>query len=154
MMIFTSGATGEPKAVVHTHGNFLRHGANMAAFEGQTAATRTFCAMPFFWIGGVGLVLNMALAVGSTVLCVERFDADAVLIARAARDLLASRRIDPLPWVSHRLGLDETGRALELMRSGEALKVVVEPGGGRMWTRSRRSSTPTPAIATSGRASR
>jgi hypothetical protein len=32
-----------------------------------------------------------------------------------------------MPLVSHRLPLEETGRALELQRRGEALKVVVLP---------------------------
>ncbi|HEY1509605.1 MAG TPA: alcohol dehydrogenase catalytic domain-containing protein [Solirubrobacteraceae bacterium] len=46
---------------------------------------------------------------------------------RDALELIASGQIDPRPLVSHRLGLEETGRALELQRSGEALKVVVVP---------------------------
>jgi L-iditol 2-dehydrogenase len=46
---------------------------------------------------------------------------------RAALELIASGRIDPLPLVSHRLPLDETGDALELQRRGEALKAVVLP---------------------------
>ena len=46
---------------------------------------------------------------------------------RAALDLIAGGRIDPLALVTHRLPLEETGRALELQRSGEALKVVVLP---------------------------
>jgi L-iditol 2-dehydrogenase len=46
---------------------------------------------------------------------------------RAARDLLVSGRIDPGPLVSHRLPLEETGRALRMTRSGEALKAVVLP---------------------------
>jgi acyl-CoA synthetase (AMP-forming)/AMP-acid ligase II len=79
MTIFTSGTTSEPKGVVHTHGNFLRHGANLARFAGLTSESRRLCAMPFFWIGGVGLALNFALAVGSAILCVEKFEADAVL---------------------------------------------------------------------------
>ena len=73
MTIYTSGTTSDPKGVVHTHGNFLRHGANLARFQGVTAEDRTFCAMPFFWIGGVGCALNMALATGSAVLCIENF---------------------------------------------------------------------------------
>jgi acyl-CoA synthetase (AMP-forming)/AMP-acid ligase II len=77
--IFTSGTTSEPKGVVHTHGNFLRHGANLARFAQLTPESRRLCAMPFFWIGGVGLTINMALAVGSAVLCVEKFEPDAVL---------------------------------------------------------------------------
>jgi L-iditol 2-dehydrogenase len=46
---------------------------------------------------------------------------------RAALALVAGGRVDPLPFVTHRLGLDETGRALELQRSGEAIKALVLP---------------------------
>ena len=46
---------------------------------------------------------------------------------RAALELIASGEIDPLPLVSHRLPLADTGRALELQRRGESLKVVVMP---------------------------
>jgi len=46
---------------------------------------------------------------------------------RAALELLAGRRIDPLPFVTHRVGLEETARALELQRTGEATKVLVLP---------------------------
>jgi L-iditol 2-dehydrogenase len=47
---------------------------------------------------------------------------------RAALALIAARRIDPAPLVTHRLGLAETGRALELARTGEAVKALVLPG--------------------------
>jgi len=46
---------------------------------------------------------------------------------RAALELIAEDRIDPTPLVSHRLPLEQTGKALDLQRSATALKVVVEP---------------------------
>ncbi|MGI8902151.1 MAG: alcohol dehydrogenase catalytic domain-containing protein [Solirubrobacteraceae bacterium] len=46
---------------------------------------------------------------------------------RAALALLSAGVIDPLPLVSHRFGLEDTARALELQRRGEALKAVVLP---------------------------
>ena len=46
---------------------------------------------------------------------------------RAALDLLRAGTVDPVALVSHRLALEETGRAFELARSGEALKAVVLP---------------------------
>ncbi len=47
---------------------------------------------------------------------------------RAALRLLLERRVDPEPLITHRLGLEETDRALSLQRRGEALKAVVMPG--------------------------
>jgi L-iditol 2-dehydrogenase len=46
---------------------------------------------------------------------------------RAAYELIADGRIDVLALVTHRVSLDDTGRALDLQRRGEALKAVVEP---------------------------
>jgi L-iditol 2-dehydrogenase len=46
---------------------------------------------------------------------------------RAAYDLIAGGTIDPLELVTHRVGLDETARALDLQRRGEAIKAVIVP---------------------------
>lgn len=46
---------------------------------------------------------------------------------QTAFDLIVSRKVDPAPLVSHRLPLEETGRALDLQRRAAGLKVVVEP---------------------------
>ena len=80
-VIFTSGATSDPKGVVHTHGAQVRHGWNLAHRfgAGTRPDERVFCALPFFWIGGLSYQLMGALAVGSTVLCTERFTPEAAL---------------------------------------------------------------------------
>jgi L-iditol 2-dehydrogenase len=46
---------------------------------------------------------------------------------RAAYGLIAAGRVDPGPLITHRLGLEETGHALELARSGAAIKALVLP---------------------------
>ncbi len=46
---------------------------------------------------------------------------------RAAHELIASGRIDPRALVTHRLALEDTARALDLQRRGEAIKAIVEP---------------------------
>jgi L-iditol 2-dehydrogenase len=46
---------------------------------------------------------------------------------RAALELLRAGRIDPEPLISHRFGLEDVGRALELTRRHQALKVVIVP---------------------------
>jgi acyl-CoA synthetase (AMP-forming)/AMP-acid ligase II len=74
LVIFTSGSSADPKAIVHTHGATIRKvqahlGMGMpASFPG-----RTFCAMPFFWVGGPQELLG-ALHSGATVVGQERFD--------------------------------------------------------------------------------
>jgi acyl-CoA synthetase (AMP-forming)/AMP-acid ligase II len=79
--IFTSGTTSEPKAVVYSHGAFVRHGANQVRFRdlaGPRADPNIFCSFPFFWIGGLG-PLNYSFVTGERVLCTERFEPETVL---------------------------------------------------------------------------
>lgn len=46
---------------------------------------------------------------------------------RAALELIAGGAVDPAGLVTHRLGLEETALALELQRSGQAVKALVLP---------------------------
>jgi L-iditol 2-dehydrogenase len=67
-----------------------------------------------------------ALYVGEIDVCASYSAGPADM--RRALELIASGRVDPLPLVTHRLPLEETGRALELARTGEAVKALVFPG--------------------------
>jgi acyl-CoA synthetase (AMP-forming)/AMP-acid ligase II len=73
--IQTSGSTAEPKAVIHTHGAVMRRTAQGGLGTGPGVV---YAGMPFFWVGGI-LTLGGALAVGTTMLCQERFDPGAAL---------------------------------------------------------------------------
>jgi L-iditol 2-dehydrogenase len=46
---------------------------------------------------------------------------------RRALGLIATRRVDPAPLITHRLPLERTGEALELARTGGAVKALVLP---------------------------
>jgi L-iditol 2-dehydrogenase len=48
-------------------------------------------------------------------------------LIRRAVALLASRQLDPTPLVTHEMRLEAVPEALELMRRGEALKVLIRP---------------------------
>jgi len=80
-VVYTSGSSALPKGVVHSHSSIVR---TTAAFgDLSQAATpdgkpRVLCGFPFFWIGGT-LVLGGALHSGLTMLCLERFEAEAAL---------------------------------------------------------------------------
>lgn len=78
-VIFTSGTTAGPKAVIHSQGTIVRKTARAAnAALRCIFGGRVLCLMPFFWIGGIQEVVA-ALQSGATILTVERLDADAVL---------------------------------------------------------------------------
>ncbi|MFW0785760.1 class I adenylate-forming enzyme family protein [Gordonia sp. CPCC 206044] len=71
VIIFTSGSSGIPKGVIHSHG-----GALGAVGSGLTARcidsdTRLYLPMPFFWVGGFGAGILSALLAGATLITEE-----------------------------------------------------------------------------------
>ena len=89
MVVHTSGTTGDPKGVIHSHGSFVRHSEHLSMFNGVTQETTQFSGLPWFWIGGVVLSVGQGLVRGFKVLCLEKFDNEAAL------DLI----IEEQPWV-------------------------------------------------------
>jgi O-succinylbenzoic acid--CoA ligase len=76
-VVFTSGTSASPRAVVLTHGNFLwsavASGRNLGVVEGD----RWLCCMPLHHVGGLSIVTRCA-AYGIAAAFQPRFDADAV----------------------------------------------------------------------------
>ncbi|MEO3757035.1 class I adenylate-forming enzyme family protein [Mycobacterium sp. B14F4] len=66
-IMFTSGSSGPPKGVTHSHGNAL--GAVRAGLDARCidADTRLYLPMPFFWVGGLGSGVLSALLAGATL---------------------------------------------------------------------------------------
>jgi acyl-CoA synthetase (AMP-forming)/AMP-acid ligase II len=81
-MVHTSGSTADPKGVLHTHGTLSRQTSTwptaIRAIAGGRSQARIFCAMPFFWIGGV-LALMGALHEAITLLVMPRLQAEPTL---------------------------------------------------------------------------
>lgn len=67
-IIFTSGSSGTPRGVIHTHGNAIRANAAGLTARCVAAGTRLYLPMPFFWAGGFAGGLISALNAGATVL--------------------------------------------------------------------------------------
>ena len=67
VIMFTSGSSGPPKGVLHSHRNAL--GAVRSGLDARciTADTRLYLPMPFFWIGGFGAGILSALLAGATL---------------------------------------------------------------------------------------
>jgi acyl-CoA synthetase (AMP-forming)/AMP-acid ligase II len=67
VVIFTSGSSGIPKGVIHSHGSALGAVASGLAGRCIDSNTRLYLPMPFFWVGGFGSGVLSALLAGATL---------------------------------------------------------------------------------------
>lgn len=79
VIMFTSGSSGPPKGVIHSHGSALA-----AVRSGLTARcidtdTRLYLPMPFFWVGGLAGGILSALIAGATLVTEEIPEPEATL---------------------------------------------------------------------------
>ena len=70
-IMFTSGSSGPPKGVIHSHGNALGAVRSGLAARCIDAGTRLYLPMPFFWVGGFGSGILSALLAGATLVTEE-----------------------------------------------------------------------------------
>jgi acyl-CoA synthetase (AMP-forming)/AMP-acid ligase II len=79
VVVTTSGTTATPKSIVHTHGSLVRHAYILARHRGVTSSDRIYSPMPFFWVGGLTMVVLQALSTGATILTQDVFEAGKTL---------------------------------------------------------------------------
>ena len=79
VMVSTSGTTALPKSVIHTHGSLVRHAYALARHRGITASDRIYSPMPFFWVGGLTMVVLQALSTGAAIITQDVFEPGATL---------------------------------------------------------------------------
>lgn len=71
VIMFTSGSSGTPKGVIHSHGNALAAVESGLAARCITPDTRLYLPMPFFWVGGFGSGILSTLLAGATLVTEE-----------------------------------------------------------------------------------
>lgn len=75
-LLYTSGTTGSPKAVIQTYGMALANYVNISQAMGLRADDSTLNYLPLFHTGGINLTTLPALIMGSRVLVTPGFDLD------------------------------------------------------------------------------
>ena len=68
-IVHTSGSTGDPKGVIHSHGALIRHLDNLNQIRRYAPGEVLFSNSPFFWIGGLAYSLLGTLVAGATLVC-------------------------------------------------------------------------------------
>ncbi len=119
-IFFTSGTTGQPKGVLLTRGNQLASVRATAAVLPLAHGDRWLASLPFFHVGGMGIV-HRCLAAGACVVLPESFSAANL-----------NRAIEQ-DGVTHLSVVDATLRRILEARGGRALpdrvRAVVVGGG-------------------------
>jgi len=74
-LLFTSGTTSKPKAVMLTHANCLRAGLDTVHCLWLDRGERMLTALPLFHVNGQGMTILAAMTVGGTAIVIEEFSA-------------------------------------------------------------------------------
>jgi acyl-CoA synthetase (AMP-forming)/AMP-acid ligase II len=75
LLMYTSGTTGQPKGVVHTHASLLAGGWTTAIAHDLAPADRGFCVLPIYHINGLCVTLMGALVSGGSLAMTAKFSA-------------------------------------------------------------------------------
>ena len=119
-IIYTSGTTGRAKGAMITHGNLASNACALVDLWRFSAADRLLHTLPIYHTHGLFTALNTALAAGSSLIFLRRFDvADVVRLMPGATAMMGvptfyTRLLDYPEFT------EATARGMRLFTSGSA----------------------------------
>jgi acyl-CoA synthetase (AMP-forming)/AMP-acid ligase II len=118
LVVYTSGSTAAPKAVVHRQWTVARQPPVLARYFDVRAEDRTLSLLPSFWMGGISAALQV-LSTGSTLVYPTSPDVDTVL------DVIERHRVTNIViWhLLAKLQAEAKVRAVDL----DAIKITTGP---------------------------
>jgi fatty-acyl-CoA synthase len=99
LMMYTSGTTGRPKGAVLSHGNLLWNDIQILLAIPATDDDISYCAAPFFHIGGLNVLTGPLLYRGATTIVDDKFD-PGVALSTIARDRVTCAFMVPAMWAA------------------------------------------------------
>jgi len=112
-LLYTSGTTGKPKAVIQTYGMALANYINIAQAMGLRSDDTSLNYLPLFHTGGINLTTLPALIMGSRTLIMPGFDLERTV------ELLETGRLDTffgVPAIYQAISLHPRFAELDLTR--------------------------------------
>lgn len=112
-LLYTSGTTGKPKAVIQTYGMALANYVNIAQAMGLRSDDTSLNYLPLFHTGGINLTTLPALIMGAHTLITPGFDLERTI------ELLEAGRLDTffgVPAIYQALSLHPRFAELDLAR--------------------------------------
>lgn len=123
LLMYTSGTTGRPKGVVHTHSSLLAGGWTTAVAHQLTRADRGYCVLPIYHINGLCVTVISTLVSGGSLAMCPKFSTS-LFWANAQRAKVTWFSVVPT-IISHLLHSDidpseETKKRIRFGRSASA----------------------------------
>ena len=87
LIVYTSGTTGNPKAVVLTHYNLLADAMAISDWHGLTTESRMMCVLPIHHVNGTVVTLVTPLFAGCSVVLNQKFQTERFFSRIAAEQI-------------------------------------------------------------------
>lgn len=129
LLMYTSGTTGVPKGVIHTHSSLIAGGCNTALGHKLCNNDRGLCVLPLYHINGFCVSLMGALVSGGSLVLPDRFSVSSFW--KQLRDhrctwfSVVPTQISYLLHEAEINGHDDTG--VDLLRFGRSASAPLSP---------------------------